>query len=384
MRPRPNRPSRPGRRPFRKPFQHRFKPRPEQIPARLHVILAREAPKAVVFRRGPSGQVCTLGWDPETDTSTMGQWLKGRIYEYRSDLSPDGELMIYFATDFRRPDTIRTYAEKLREEKFGPALKPAGLPALSPGDAKALLEQPGAFDAFLDDALEQSRSGGDAYEEQLREIRRMKSAELDRFAATPEASSPSWTAVSRAPYLKALDLWFNGTAWNGGGLFTGNNSLWLNSPSPDRALQLQARSELPLQVAEQSPFQQDFGDECPGVYCHRLVRDGWTAKHQAEYSIVYEKPLAFGWALQKLFVSGRPDHAGYGCYWERHRIVNQERRLKVDGTGWRWADYDAPRNRILYAKNGNLYALPVAADFGTPAMLKNFNGMKFEAVKAPY
>ena len=43
-----------------------------------------------------------------------------------------------------------------------------------------------------------------------------------------------------------------------------------------------------------------------------------------------------------------------------------------------------PRNRILYAKNGILYALPVAADFGTPVMLKNFNGMKFEAVKAPY
>ena len=63
---------------------------------------------------------------------------------------------------------------------------------------------------------------------------------------------------------------------------------------------------------------------------------------------------------------------------------HHQRRLKVDGTGWRWADYDAPRNRILYAKNGILFALPVAADFGMPVMLKNFNGMKFEAVKAPY
>ena len=384
MRPRPNRPSRPGRRPFRKPFQHKFKPRPEPVPARLHAILAREAPKAVVFRRGPSGQVCTLGWDLETDTFTMGQWLKGRIYEYRSDLSPDGELMIYFATDFRRPDTIRTYAEKLREEKFGPALKPAGLPALSPGDAKALLEQPGAFDAFLDDALEQSRSGGDAYEEQLREIRRMKSAELDRFAASPEASSPSWTAISRAPYLKALDLWFNGTAWNGGGLFLNNRKVWLNTPAPGITIPYCARSGSGIDASQDFPFETYFGGECPGVYCHRLLRDGWTAKHQAENSVVYEKPLAFGWALQKLFVSGHPDHAGYGCYWERHRIVNQERRLKIDGSGWRWADYDAPRNRILYAKNGILFSLPVAADFGTPVMLKNFNGMKFEAVKAPY
>ena len=76
--------------------------------------------------------------------------------------------------------------------------------------------------------------------------------------------------------------------------------------------------------------------------------------------------------------------SGHGCYWERHRIIHPERRLKIDGPGWRWADYDAPRNRILYAKNGILYALPVAEDFSAPVMLKNFNGMKFEAVKAPY
>ena len=380
MRPRP---SRPKKKPFRRPVQHKVKQRPERVPARLHVILAREAPKAVIFRRGPSGRVCTLGWDLETDTFTMGQWLKGRIYEYRSDLSPDGELMIYFATDFRRPDTIRAYAEKLREEAFGPAPKPAGLPALSPGDAKALLEKPGAFDAFLDDALEQSRSGGDAYEEQLREIRRMKSDELDRFAATPEASAPSWTAISRAPYLKALDLWFNGTAWNGGGLFMDNRNVWLNTPDPGIAVQRPARIGLDLDVSQNSPFDVNFGGECPGVYCHRLVRDGWKEKHQSENSIVYEKRLPFGWALQKLFVSGHPGN-GYGCYWERHRIINPARQLKVDGAGWRWADYDAPRNRILYARNGMLFSLPVAADFGTPVMLRNFNDMKFEPVRAPY
>ena len=378
--PRSSRPyHRPGRKPFRRVFQHKFKQPPEPVPARLHVILAREAPKAVIFRRGPSGQVCTLGWDLETDTFTMGQWLKGRIYEYRSDLSPDGELLVYFAADFRRENTIRAYTEKLRAGKSGPA-----------PEAQQVLDQGlrgdvhNAFDAIMERSPEAVMDELRAYEGQMKETRLAEKEKLEEFARSDKASAPSWTAVSRAPYLKALDLWFNGTAWNGGGLFTGNNSLWLNSPSPDRALQLQARSELPLQVAEQSPFQQNFGDECPGVYCHRLVRDGWTAKHQAENSVVYEKPLASGWALQKLFVSGKPDHAGYGCYWERHRIVNQERRLKVDGTGWRWADYDAPRNRILYAKNGILYALPVAADFGTPVMLKNFNGMKFEAVKAPY
>ena len=360
MRPRPNRPSRPGRKPFRKSFQHfqhRFKQRPEPVPARLHVILAREAPKAVVFRRGPSNRVCTIGWDLETDTFTMGQWLKGRIYEYRSDLSPNGELMIYFATDFRRPNTISEYAGTLREEAFG---------------------------AMPDDAGDGFGPDETGIEKQLREIRLTRADEIERFAASPEASAPSWTAISRAPYLKALDLWFNGTAWNGGGLFMGGDKVWLNTPAaPGSALPLLARSASGLDVSQDFPFDVNFGGECPGVYCHRLVRDGWTEKHQSENSIVYEKPLAFGWALQKLFVSGKAGN-GHGCYWERHRIVNQERRLKIDGSAWRWADYDAPRNRILYARNGMIFALPVAADFGMPVMLKNFNDMKFEAVQAPY
>ena len=217
----------------------------------------------------------------------------------------------------------------------------------------------------------------------MREIRLTAAEKLKDFARSAKASAPSWTAVSRAPYLKALDLWFNGTAWNGGGLFLDGRKVWLNTPSPELALQLQARFDLPLDVAEQSPFRPDFGAECPGVYCHRLVRDGWVEKLQTEQSIVYEKSLAAGWALQKLFVSGHPGN-GFGCYWERHRIVNPGRRLKVDGSAWRWADYDAPRNRILYAKNGMLFSLPVAEDFGAPKTLCNLNNMKFEAVQAPY
>ncbi len=346
--------TRPRKRPFRKPFQHKLKQRPEKVFPRLHAILAREAPKAVVFRRGPSGQVCTLGWDLETDTFTMGQWLKGRIYEYRSDLSPDGNLMIYFAADFRRPDTIQQLAEKFREEKFGPR----------------------EGNQFSDEHYEK-------FIQQMEEINQTKSVELDLFAVSPEASSPSWTAISRAPYLKALDLWFNGTAWNGGGLFLNDKKVWLNAPTSRIATLRRARLELDLDVSQDFPFETSFGGECPGVYCHRLVRDGWTAKHQAENSVVYEKPLAFGWALQKLFASGMPGN-GRGCYWERHRIINPARRLKVDGTGWRWADYDAPRNRILYARNGMLFALPVAEDFGSPVMLKNLNDMSFEAIKAPY
>jgi len=69
----------------------------QPLPARIHVLLARNAPTAVVIRRGPSKQVCTVAWDRLKDTFAIGQWLKGRIYERRSDLSPDGRHLIYFA-----------------------------------------------------------------------------------------------------------------------------------------------------------------------------------------------------------------------------------------------------------------------------------------------
>lgn len=70
--------------------------------ARLYCLLSRGSPQGVVFRRGPSSQVLLIKWDLDSDSFETGQWLKGRIYERRCDLSPDGELLVYFAADFRR------------------------------------------------------------------------------------------------------------------------------------------------------------------------------------------------------------------------------------------------------------------------------------------
>ncbi|MEW5962871.1 MAG: hypothetical protein AB1749_04855 [Pseudomonadota bacterium] len=70
---------------------------------RLYVILARDGRSAVVFRRGPSGRVCLLRWWLGSDTFEIGQWLIGRIYERRSDLSPDGDLLVYFAAVHKTP-----------------------------------------------------------------------------------------------------------------------------------------------------------------------------------------------------------------------------------------------------------------------------------------
>jgi hypothetical protein len=70
---------------------------------RLYAILARKSPVAVVFRRGPSKSVLLLKWNTADDTFEQGQWLRGRIYERRCDLSPDGSLLLYFAANYRGP-----------------------------------------------------------------------------------------------------------------------------------------------------------------------------------------------------------------------------------------------------------------------------------------
>ncbi len=69
-------------------------------PARLDVILARRADVAVVFRRGPSRSIAVLSWNLRTDRLVEGQWLRGRIYTQRCDLSPSGRHLVYFAANF--------------------------------------------------------------------------------------------------------------------------------------------------------------------------------------------------------------------------------------------------------------------------------------------
>jgi hypothetical protein len=69
----------------------------------MYAILARKSPWAVIFRRGPSRQVLLIRWNTQTDVFQIGQWFKGRIYERRCDLSPQGDKLIYFAASFRKP-----------------------------------------------------------------------------------------------------------------------------------------------------------------------------------------------------------------------------------------------------------------------------------------
>ncbi len=76
----------------------------EPLPAastRIYGYVARDAPVCVIVRRGPSKRVRMLLWDLVTDRVTTGQWVASRVYEERCAVSPDGQLFMYFAANFK-------------------------------------------------------------------------------------------------------------------------------------------------------------------------------------------------------------------------------------------------------------------------------------------
>lgn len=67
------------------------------VPPRLYCIPATRAPVVAVFRRGPTNWSHVGRWDLAQKRYEPGAWLGGRIFPRRSDLSPDGRFLCYFA-----------------------------------------------------------------------------------------------------------------------------------------------------------------------------------------------------------------------------------------------------------------------------------------------
>lgn len=278
-----------------------------KYPARLHVVLANSSPDAVVFRRGPSKEVCTLHWDRKNDTFEVGQWLKGRIYERRSDLSPNGKHLIYFAMN-----------GKWDSETFG-----------------------------------------------------------------------SWTAISQAPWLKAIELYGKGDCWDGGGLFITNNTFWLNDRYFDPAKTLQESSA--VQRDDKYQPEGEFGAEDTGVYYRRLLRDGWNLiRQEADSDIVsnsltvFEKALINGWVLRKIAHEQVGAPKGKGCFWDEHEVINQSSGIYTKHKDWEWAELD--NKTIVWAEKGCIYRSKITSStkIEKPKMLYDFNSLKFEEITAPY
>jgi hypothetical protein len=270
--------------------------------ARLHVLLAKDAPVGVVIRRGPSKQVCTMLWDRRSDEFQVGQWLKGRIYERRSDLSPDGKHLIYFAMN--------------------------------------------------------GRWGSEA--------------------------KGSWTAISRAPYLKAIALFPKGDCWHGGGLFTREGSYWLNDGYGHSVLHdtRELKRDLKFRPSGQK------GGECLSVYYPRLIRDGWIPvdrenEDQWKGGDFFERPLEKGWVLRKIAHAEAGAPVGKGCYWDEHELWHPSSGERTGCPDWEWAEVDG--KRLVWASGGALFAGRITeCGLADESQLFDFNDMTIKRLVATY
>jgi hypothetical protein len=265
-------------------------------PPRLFVLTATESSMAVVLRRGPSGQVATIGWDRATGAFETGQWLRGKIFEHRSDLSPDGRHMVYLAG--------------------------TGNPA--------------------------SPSGG------------------------------WWTAVSRAPWLKAIVFLPQGDTWGGGGAFAAPGRVWLNGLAPSGV-------DWPRDLAP-DPDPLAFPPSTDGFHMGatvvaKMVRRGWEHVGGERYDAVLEKPLGLDVALRLSFETQARNRAIIS---NRYALVDRSSGAAEDRPDWEWAETWG--GHLQHATRGAIFAAPLDA-LGVPGAateVQDFTGMKFEPIAAPY
>ena len=64
------------------------------------MLLANDCELGVVIRRGPSNHVATFLWERTHDVFRLGEWRKGRLYERRADISPDGKHLVYLVSNY--------------------------------------------------------------------------------------------------------------------------------------------------------------------------------------------------------------------------------------------------------------------------------------------
>ena len=276
---------------------------PKLPPPRIHALLARNSSAAVVIRRGPSRNVAVIGWDRETDRFQVGQWLHGRIYERRCDVSPDGQHLLYFAMN-----------GKWQSEVLG-----------------------------------------------------------------------SWTAVSKAPYIKALGLWPKGDCWNGGGLFISNDKFWLN----DGPFAHKTTHEAPgLQRQSKCPWPAGYGGECPGIYYPRLQRDDWILiDNQPDGAggriTHFIKRIDDYWSLHKYAHETIHHPVGRGCYFDEHSLYNEQTKEFIAHPEWEWAEVDGAR--LVWAADGKMFSGRLERNGMTKSNeLFDFTRVKYERIQAPY
>ena len=191
----------------------------------------------------------------------------------------------------------------------------------------------------------------------------------------------TWTAISRAPYLKAIGRWGIPAAGFGGGLFVSANRClliqWVGV--------YQECSEVTLEVHQP---EDDFRLDCRSVYIPRQLREGWKL-HSKVGDVVgteifrFEKPFGGNRVLRDIFDD--PERLGLqrGVCPNEYELVNLVTGDVQFCRDWEWADVDG--SRLLWAESEKIFSADIGAQgLGPAKMLHDFIDMTFQEIEAPY
>lgn len=291
------------------------------VPARLFVIPAREAPKAVILRRGPSKWVELILWHTDTDTFDRGQWFKGRIHERRCDLSPDGSLFVYFAQKIEArtlQDTEYTYA-------WTAISKPPYLTALALWPKGDCWHGGGLFlDArtvWLNHKPEVARPHTDHKPKGLKIIPNPEAQGEDEPIYYKRLERDGWPQIQEG---KLRDIGYWNAPWSGN---------W----------------------------------SAPWVLGRQQVNTWEKPRHDGRYSLLMK--------LVAVYYS-RPGGARVDEFWLLNKQTSQQTLIE----GANWADWDQ-RGRLVFTKGGQLFASE--DDLPNPKLLADFNMDRHRPVVTP-
>ena len=290
--------------------------------AHLHGILASRSPAAILIKRGPGRQSCTIGWDRRTDTFSVGQWLRKTIDPHAADLSPDGQHFVHYCNDhsWLRPNHV------YRAISRAPWLKALVFWGTAPREYG-----PGTGLFFR---------GTDG---------------IVRFASRTDAR-PEWD-------LLGIEV-----------------VLWL--PEELRPAMATPDTNFFVRLQRDGWVARTAWERCPPAEREAIGSD--RMPRGSVHRIVFEKELRFGWTLRQTHQVGPALVPNRGVSWETFALVSPTGEVDPRPS-WEWADAEPDRPRVVFTEDCVLRAVTLSrSGLGAPETLLDTRGMTFERRTAPY
>lgn len=195
------------------------------------------------------------------------------------------------------------------------------------------------------------------------------------FALGPTKQMHAWTAISEAPYLKALALWPQDSSWGGGGIFLDTKNIRLNISNA-------VKTEFSNQKLEQLfkfHRQYDHSEDFP-IHESIMLKNGWV-KHTEASRLSLEKinPGTQQKLIARLIPFQKTHAAGSETYSFEYVLKGGQpnpRIPEIIDADVRQADWDL-EGRLLVVKQGFIQRYtPADLETGSPSFEIDCNAFR--------